>query len=242
MKTVAVVPIKFNNRRLPGKNTKLLGGKPLLMYIQETLLKVKGLDEVYIYCSDEKVQDYLIEGVRFQKRPDWLDGDDINANDIFVSFAEDVDADIYVIAHATAPFIKPEHIEEGIRAVKSGEYDSAFAAEKMQDFFWIDGKPFNYNPDHTPRTQDVSPVYKETFGFFVYTKSVVKEHHRRIGYHPLLVEAEGFKTVDIDDADDFAMAEVVLQMMKQNMVGVSKNYSASYYAVAFRRGVGEVAA
>ena len=134
MKTVALVPIKFTNRRLPGKNTKLLGGKPLMAYIQETLLQVKGLDEVYIYCSDEKVQDYLIEGVRIQKRPDWLDGDDINANDIFVSFAEDVDADIYVIAHATAPFIKPEHIEEGIRAVKSGEYDSAFAAEKMQDF------------------------------------------------------------------------------------------------------------
>ena len=30
MKIVAVMPIKMNNERLPGKNTKILGGKPLL--------------------------------------------------------------------------------------------------------------------------------------------------------------------------------------------------------------------
>ena len=39
MKIVAIIPIKFHSQRLPGKNIKLLGCKPLVSYIQETLKK-----------------------------------------------------------------------------------------------------------------------------------------------------------------------------------------------------------
>ena len=53
MKTVAVVPMKLNNRRLPQKNTKSFSnGKPLCYYILHTLLQVKQIEEVYVYCSN----------------------------------------------------------------------------------------------------------------------------------------------------------------------------------------------
>lgn len=64
-KKVAMVPIKLNNERVPNKNTKMLGDKPLLQYILHTLLKVKGLDGVYVFCSDEKIIPYLPEGFSF---------------------------------------------------------------------------------------------------------------------------------------------------------------------------------
>ena len=42
MKTVAVVPIKMNNERLPGKNTKCFdNGEPLIKYVLSSLSKVK---------------------------------------------------------------------------------------------------------------------------------------------------------------------------------------------------------
>ena len=37
----------------------------LCSYIFDTLTKVKGLDEIYVYCSDEKIQEYLPEGIKF---------------------------------------------------------------------------------------------------------------------------------------------------------------------------------
>ena len=50
MKTVAIVPMKLNNRRLPQKNTKpFTNGKPLCWYILSTLLKIDQIDEVYVY-------------------------------------------------------------------------------------------------------------------------------------------------------------------------------------------------
>ena len=54
MKTVAVVPIKLNNERLPNKNIKPFdNGLPLCHYIFETLKKVNGIDK--IYTREEKV-------------------------------------------------------------------------------------------------------------------------------------------------------------------------------------------
>ena len=65
MKTVAIVPMKLNNRRLPQKNTKIFtNGKPLCHYILSTLLTVEGVDEVYVYCSNPDIQEFIPEGVK----------------------------------------------------------------------------------------------------------------------------------------------------------------------------------
>lgn len=109
-KTVAFVPLKLNNERLPGKNTKAFkGGKPLLTYILETLTKADGIDEAYVYCSNEEVKKYLPDGIRFLKRSESLDTNSTLIIDVLKSFASDVDADIYVLTHATAPFIKKKN-------------------------------------------------------------------------------------------------------------------------------------
>ena len=52
MKTVAFVPVRLNSKRVKGKNLKLLGGQPLMCYVLDTLAKVNGVDEVYVYCSN----------------------------------------------------------------------------------------------------------------------------------------------------------------------------------------------
>ena len=114
-KVVAFVPMKLNNERLPGKNTKAFkGGKPLLTYILDTLTKVEGIDETYVYCSNEEVKKYLPNGIKFLKRSESLDTSSTLIIDVLKAFAEDVDADIYVLAHATAPFIKAKTIETAI--------------------------------------------------------------------------------------------------------------------------------
>ena len=149
MKTIAIVPMKLNNRRLPQKNTKsFTNGKPLCYYILSTLLKVAGVDEVYVYCSNPDIQEFIPEGVKYLQRSASLDQDTTKMNEVLQCFAKDVPSDIYVMTHTTAPFIKAESIEKGLNAVLFGEYDSSFAAKKLQDFLWKDGAPFNYELDN----------------------------------------------------------------------------------------------
>ena len=69
MKIVALVPIKMNNERVPGKNTKLLcDGTPLIQMILHALKDASEVDEIYVYCSNKQIKDYMIPGVKYLKR------------------------------------------------------------------------------------------------------------------------------------------------------------------------------
>lgn len=169
MKVVAVVPMKLNNRRLPGKNTKrFTNGNPLCTYVLKTLLSMRNVDEIYVYCSNPSIKDYLPNGVKYLKRSESLDLDSSSMLDVLDAFCIEIPADIYVQTHATVPFISAESIEKGLEAVVSGEYDSSFAVRKMQDFIWKDGKPFNYSLENIPRTQDLPELMVETSGFYTF--------------------------------------------------------------------------
>lgn len=200
----------MNNQRLPGKNTMLLGGKPLLQYQLEAGKNSGLLDMFYVFCSDEKIKDFILPGISFLKRSSDLDLSTANFTQIFYSFMKKIDADIYVYIHATAPFIKSETISECIEAVKSGIYDSAFCATKIQDFLWQDGKPLNFDADNIPQSQDLIPIYRETSGCYVFTKNVFINLRRRIGVTPFIHEATFKEAVDINNPEDFELAKIML--------------------------------
>lgn len=210
MRIVAVVPIKLNNRRLPQKNTKCFThGKPLCQYIFSTLLKIQEIDEIYAYCSNEKIKEFLPFGIQFLARSRSLDRDETKMNEVLLGFAKEVPADIYVMAHTTAPFIRTESIQRGLTAVLSNGYDSSFSAKKVQDFLWNNQMPMNYDLDHIPRTQDLDVIYQETSGFYIYTGSVIRDLRRRIGMKPFIVEIGQIEAVDIDEEEDFLIADAI---------------------------------
>ena len=217
MKTVAIVPMKLNNRRLPQKNTKCFtNGKPLCYYILSTLLTVRGVDEVYVYCSNPDIQEFIPEGVKYLRRSESLDQDTTKMNEVLQAFAAEVPADIYVMTHTTAPFVKASSMEKGLQAVVSGEYDSAFAAQKLQNFLWQDGAPMNYQMDNIPRTQDLPLLYEETSGFYIYKNEVMTRWNRRIGEKPFIVEVGQIEGIDIDEAEDFMIADAIYNHFFKN--------------------------
>lgn len=206
MKTVAFVPIKLNSQRLPHKNILPIAGHPLCWHICDSLLNAKGIDEVYVYCSDETVKEYVPKGTIFKKRSKYLDGDLIKGFQIYSSFINDVDADVYILAHTTSPFIKTSSIENALSHVLSGRNDSAFSAQRLQTFAWYRGNPINYNLEDVPRTQDLEPIWVETSAFFIFKREIFTKYNRRIGFKPYIQEVFGIETVDIDEPEDYEFA------------------------------------
>lgn len=218
MKTVAFVPIKLNNQRAPGKNTKRFDdGTPLITYFLRTLVKVKEFDEIYVFCSDESIKDYLIPGVNYLKRPESLDTPTATPQNIINEFMLRVDADIYAVCHCTSPFVTQEHISECVDRVCSEGYDSAFIGEKIQRLFWNEnGTAANFDPENIPRTQDLSPVYTEVSAAYIFKKDTFLTYKRRIGINPYMVEVRGVEAVDIDYPEDFEIANAIyMHLLKQ---------------------------
>jgi CMP-N-acetylneuraminic acid synthetase len=152
------------------------------------------------------VTKYLPEGTRFKQREKWLDGDLVKGFDIYREFIKEVDADVYVLAHTTSPFIKVSSIENALSHILSGENDSAFSAERIQTFAWYKGKPINYDLNDVPRTQDMEPIWVETSAFFMFKKDIFTVHNRRIGFNPYIQEVSGIEAVDIDEKKDYELA------------------------------------
>ena len=70
--------------------------------------------------------------------------------------------------------------QNALDKVISGEYDSAFSAIVLQDYMWMNGKPFNYDMKNIVRTQDLDPIYMETGAFFIFRKEVFTAIHDTI--------------------------------------------------------------
>lgn len=206
MKVVALVPIKLHSQRLPQKNILPIAGHPLCWHLCNTLTHVKKINEIYVYCSDEAVLQYLPEGVIFKQRDRKLDADDVKGFDIYSSFISEIDADIYVLAHTTSPFIKISSIENALSHILSGENDSAFSAERIQTFAWYKGEPINYDLGDVPRTQDMEAVWVETSAFYMFKKDIFQKYKRRIGFHPYIQEVSGAEAIDIDEMQDYILA------------------------------------
>ena len=184
MKTAAFVPIRLNSQRVSGKNLRPLSGSPLMCHILRTLTEVEGIDEVYVYCSDERIREFLPEGVRFLRRSEELDRDTTLGREIYDSFTAEVEADLYVLAHATSPFIRAETVADALNAE-------------------------SYSPENIPRTQTIEPVYIETSAFFIFPRALWTGRHRRIGDRPYMAVVDRIEGLDIDYPEDFTMAEII---------------------------------
>ncbi len=208
-KVVCFVPIKLESKRIERKNLKKLNGKPLYNYVLETLSNVKNIDKTYVFCSDEKFKNNLPDNVEFLKRDKILDNDDTLGKDIYDSFTSIIDADVYVLAHTTAPFLKSTSIEISVDKVLNGNYDSSLSVYQNKTFAWYKNKPINYSTNLVPKTQDLEPIYTETSGFYVFTKELWISEKKRVGKNPYKFLVNNIEAIDIDDENDFNLAEII---------------------------------
>jgi CMP-N-acetylneuraminic acid synthetase len=209
MRVIAFATIKLNSQRVPHKNIQPIGSKPLCYHILNTALQVKDIDDVIVYCSEDKVKQYMPDKAIFLQREKWLDGDDIKAKDTYTAFINEVDADVYIAMCTTSPFTQKNTLEHALSKVLYEGYDSAFSAKRLQTFAWYQGKPINYDLENVPRTQDMEPVFVETSAFFIFKKEIWTRYGRRIGFNPYIQEVGEIESVDIDTMEDLKFAQIL---------------------------------
>lgn len=98
---------------------------------------------------------------------------------------------------------------DALQARAVGGVRFAFSAEKIQTFRWFEGRPLNYALDDIPRTQTIEPVYIETSAFFIFPRTLWCGRGRRIGEKPYMAVVDRIEGLDIDNPEDFTMAEII---------------------------------
>jgi len=222
MKLIALVPMRHNSQRVPGKNYRDLAGKPLYQHIIETLLAVPDINEIVVDTDSDPVMNGLRENfpqVKIINRPEHLRADDMPMNEILIHDTEQYPADFYLQTHSTNPLLKSETISRAIQLLLTHypNYDSLFSVTRWQTRFYDKaGNAVNHNPRELIQTQDLPPMYEENSCIYIFTRENLIAKRHRISDQPLMFEIPRLEAVDIDTESDFQIANILMKMRMEN--------------------------
>jgi len=225
MKIVAMIPARLGSKRVTKKNLRLLNGRPLISYNIETAVKSGIFDEVYVNSEAEIFSEVAkTYGAKFYKRPEELSTDSTNNDQFALDFINNISGDILIQLLPTSPLITVVEIREFVDYMLSNEFDTLVSTVNHQIAGIFKDSPINFKTleTHIP-SQDMSPVatYATVLMGWKYSnfinnmKNLGFAYHGgkgKIGYFPI----KGLSTIDIDNEEDFRMAEVAIQMQSNN--------------------------
>lgn len=211
MKVVAFLPVKGTSTRIANKNIQLLDGKPLFMHTLEKLMECDFIDEVYLDTeSDEIIDSARYTGCQILKRDPSLATNKTDGNQLLLNEAKHADADIYIQALCTSPFIEIATIRNAVETLKTNQhYDSATLIKKEKLYTWSETAP-NYDITSIPNSADLPETRIETMGLYAIRASALQSLQRRVGDSPYLIEVEALEAVDVNYPDEFSMANLIM--------------------------------
>ena len=221
-KMAALVPMRHQSERVPGKNYRPLAGKPLFHHIIETLMAVPEIDLIVVDTDSEPVMDGLrrhFPAVRILERPEQLRAGDVPMNDVLLHDTAQVPSDFYLQTHSTNPLLRPETVSRAVRAFLAAypERDSLFSVTRLQTRLYdAQGNAINHNPRELLRTQDLPPVFEENSCLYIFNRLNLVERGHRIGAKPLMFEIPAQQAWDIDEELDFSIAGFLLERSAAN--------------------------
>lgn len=210
MLTKAIITVRSGSQRVKNKNLKPFAGSSLLEVKIKQMKRIKGVDAVQVNSnSDEMLEIGRKLGCETFKRDEYYATDMVSTNELRRNAAENIDADIILVTNCTNPLIKDETIEKALEFYKTlpKEYDSLNTAHEVKDFLWLDGKAYNYDPDHTPRSQDLPNILGLDSALNIISRERMIEISNFVGKHPYLYTISALEATDIDTELDFEVAE-----------------------------------
>ena len=220
-KIVALVPMRHNSERVPGKNYRLFAGRPLYHRIVGSLLACPFITEVVIDTDSRKIMEDASQHfpqVRLIDRPEHLRSGIIPMNDVLLYDASRIRSDYYLQTHSTNPLLRTETITKAIETfLLPGDHDSLFGVTRLQTRLYdAQSHPINHDPDILLRTQDLPPVYEENSTLYIFSGETLEVRKNRIGCRPVMFEVGREEAIDIDEELDFLFAEFLF-MQRQKM-------------------------
>lgn len=218
MKTIAIIPARGGSKRLPNKNTMLLGGIPLLAHSILFAQKHSLIDAVFVSTNDIKIKEIAIQfGAKVIDRPENLSGDFDSTVSALKHVLQNIDkVENVVLLQPTNP-LRPENLlNEAFDIFIKNNHDSLFTVsrnhQKLGKIIDEKFKPFNYAIGQ--RGQDLEPLYFEN-GLLYITKSKLIFDDKIISENAVPFEVNHiFANVDIDTQEDFDYANFLLKNTK----------------------------
>jgi CMP-N-acetylneuraminic acid synthetase len=231
MKILCVIGARGGSKGLPGKNIKMLLGKPLIAWTIEEALKTPEIDKVVVSTDSSEIADvakkYGAE-VPFV-RPENISGSKVGKFDVWKHALNECEEhykekyDIYIDLDCTNPLRGNKDISNVINQLKNSMargVDAVFSvceARKNPYFNMVEAdesgalRMSKTLGETIIRRQDAPIVYEHVASIYAITPSYI-----RMKNHLLSGHAEGYdigyeKSLDVDSEFDFKLVEYLMK-------------------------------
>ena len=224
MNLTALMPMKGHSERVPNKNMRLFNGTPLYHCVANVLQKSIYVSSFIINTDSSLIAEDAVKHfskARIVERPVELRGDFVPMNEIIGHDLSVSDSVHFLQTHSTNPLLTVGTLDRAIEEYFKGEgaFDSLFSVTRLQTrLYWQSGEPINHDPLELLRTQDLPPVFEENSNFYLFSRrSFAAAGNKRIGVKPKMFEVNKLEAVDIDEEEDFRLAELLYQMRRGDL-------------------------
>jgi CMP-N,N'-diacetyllegionaminic acid synthase len=230
VRILAVVPARGGSKRLPGKNVRSLGGKPLIVWSIDAAREVPAICDVLVSTDDSRIAEIAV-GARALVpwlRPAELATDTARSSDVAIHALDWYQTnrgtvDGLLLLQPTSPFRSAATIARGIDefAANGGQAVVAVspAASHPRLMYTIAAGalvPFMPEHDREVRSQDLSPFYVVNGALYLVSPAELERTRSIFGASAkALVIDSDFETLDIDTDFDWRIAECMLGSMER---------------------------
>jgi len=219
-----MIPARLGSQRVKKKNLRLIDGLPLIQYIINAAKGSSLLNEIYINSESTQFLDIAKEsGVKFYQRPEGLSSDTATNDDFVLDFINKVECDILIQLLPTSPFISTEEIDGFIKAMLDGNFETIISVSDVKIECIYKEKSINFDQKkQTPPSQLLEPIKSYACSLMGWKVKRFIENINRYGaaYHGGdgsigFYNLKGYSTIDLDNEEDFLLAEAVLASFKR---------------------------
>jgi N-acylneuraminate cytidylyltransferase len=224
MKALYVIPARKGSKGLPGKNTRVLAGKPLVQHSIEFALSLADAADVCVTSDDDAVLDIAEQcGIPHPlRRPDVLASDTAGSREVILhaleAYAErGVMYDTIVLLQPTSPIRRKEDAE-AMLSLYTDDIDLVVSVRESHDnpyynLFEEDAQGMLHlsKPSQFTRRQDCPKVYAYNGSIYVIRASKLLERNIYSFTHIRKFVMSAEHSIDIDNALDWSMAELLLK-------------------------------
>lgn len=216
---IAFIPARCGSKSIAFKNIKEFCGKPLIYWNLEALQNSTNIDKIFVATDCDKIKS-VVNSFCFSK-VEVYDREPQNANDTastesvmleFINNQNFDNNDLFLLVQATSPLTETKDFDDAITMIKDKKIDSILTCVRIKRFIWNeDGSPLNYDYKFRPRRQNFDGVLMENGAFYINNVENIKQNQNRISGKIAIFEMEEFKAIDIDEEDDWIIAEKAMK-------------------------------
>ncbi len=217
MKIVAFVPAKGTSERIPNKNLTILDGEYIFKRKLRQLLACPLIDEVYLDTDSDEIAALAKDlPVRRLYRPTHLATNQTDGHEMFAWECSNLQADIYIQALCTAPFVDAATIDRALKQlIATPDADSLVAVTKEKQYLWNKKSPDYLREGRIPNSVDLPVRTIEAMSLYmVRAVDGGVPPRKRFGEEPILFEVTQQEAVDINWPQDLVFGEAIAAGMR----------------------------